>query len=222
MGDNPETTFELRNEAKALKTERQAEQLLYNWLVARVDYLESVFGNKRATVDLYGGRTDSTGAETNQETNPTTEVDYTEFKSNANKTRIEAETGSKEGNCNWVVKTKEGEGISGNSYVGDLNPSGGSVIFTYNAAKASEALLTVGLSARTGADYKLTDLFDISVNGNAFNSDCVVERGNGTDFHCWTSVDAGKINLKSGANTIVFTAKQNSTNFDYIDLYIAK
>lgn len=220
MGDNPETTFELRNEAKALKTERQAEQLLYNWLVARVDYLETVFGNKRATVDLYGGRTDGTGAETNQETNPTTEVDYTEFKSNATKVRLEAESGTRQGNC--IEKSKDGEGISGNKYVGELNPNGGSVTFNYTASKASEALLTVGLSARTGRDYNLTELFDITVNGTSFSSNCVVSKGNGTDFHCWTSVDAGKINLKSGANSIVFTAKQESTNFDYIDLYIAK
>lgn len=229
LGSNTETNHETRAIVQRLKSERQAEQLLYHWFADRIDFLETQWGTGRNSI--LGGAISSGGTSTGGTTtenpgeNPDGQVvvpavDYTEFKAAANKVRIEAETGTLDGKC--VVKNKEGEGISSNSYVGDLNPSGGSVTFTYNAAKAGEAVLTVGLSARTGMAYKLTDLFDISVNGSPVSSDTTVAQGNGTDYHCWTEVDAAKVNLLSGNNTIVFTAKATSTNFDYIDLYVAK
>lgn len=216
MGNNPETNFELRDEAKRLKTEMEAEDLLYSWLVARIDYLETVLGNNRSTVDLYGGT--GNGSSSTGGTQGNNQTDFSAAKTNATKVRIEAESGNREGNC--IEKTKDGEGISGNKYVGDLNPNGGSVTFNYTCSKACSALMSVGLSARTSGDYKVTDLFDITVNGSYVSFDAVIERGNGTDFHCWTTVDAGMINLKAGANTIVFKAKETSTNFDFIDLYI--
>ena len=210
MGSNPETSFEVRRDVQNCRTEKQCEDQLYNWMVKRVDYLESVFGNKRPTCDIRDANSGpvSGGASFN----------FSAFKANADKTRIEAENGTLSGQCQ--VKTKDGEGISGNKYVGDLNPNGGSVTFTYNAAKAGEAVLTVGASQRT-TDYKVTDLFDITVNGTAVNSDVALGAGS-NDFHSWTEVDLAKVNLRQGSNTIVFTAKQNSTNFDYIDLYVAK
>ncbi|MCQ2087495.1 MAG: CotH kinase family protein [Bacilli bacterium] len=211
MGSNPETSFEVRRDIQKFKTERECENQLYEWMVQRVDYLETVFGSKRGTCDIRDG---SEGP-----VNPGT-TDYSAFKTNANKVRVEAETGSLNGNC--TVKSASNEGISGDRYVSGLNPNGGSVTMTYNSTKATQALLTVGLSART-ADYNLTDLFDITINGTAFSSDASIPGQSGDDnFHKWTSVDAGMINLKSGSNTIVFTAKQNSTNFDYIDMYIPK
>ena len=218
MGSNPETNHETRAIVQKLKSERQAEQLLYHWFGDRVDYLETVYGNNRASI-LNGTPIENGGNNggNNDQPNNNQPVDYTSYKASATKARLEAEAATLDGNCK--VKTKENEGISGNSYVGDLNPSGGSVTFTYNATKAGEALLSVGLSQRP-QEYKLTDLFDITVNNNAFTGDVVIPAGNGTDFHMWTVIDAGKINLNLGNNTIVFTAKQTSTNFDFIDLYI--
>lgn len=230
MGSNSETNHETRSIVQRLKSERQAEQLLYHWFGDRVDYLETQFGTGRnsilsgAAIDMgnQGGNQQGGGEQGggNQQQTP---VDYTEFKANADKVRIEAETGTLSGNCKYKDRKVDSydDPVSEAKYVGDLNPNGGSVTFTYNAAKAGEALLTVGLSQRPQR-YKLTDLFDITVNGNAFTSDVEVPAGTGTDFHMWTVIDAGKINLQANTNTIVFTAKQNSTNFDFIDLYIAK
>ena len=227
MGSNPETNHETRSIVQRLNSERQAEQLLYHWFGERVDYLETQFGNGQRQSILTGapitnnGGNENQGGNGNQGGNENQPVDYTEYKANATKVRIEAEAGTLSGNCKYKDRKAESydDPVSGAKYVGDLNPNGGSVTFTYNSSKTTEALLSIGLSKRTRT-YKLTNLFEITVNGNVFNSDVEIAGENGTDFHMWTVIDAGKINLNQGSNTIVFTAKQDSTNFDYIDLYI--
>ena len=210
MGNNPETSHELRDIVKKLKHQRQAEQLLYHWFGDRVDYLEGQFGTGRNSIISGEAVTSGSG-----------DVDFEAFKSNANKVRVEAESGTLAGGA--VKKDKSGEGISGNSYVGELaNNNGASITLNVNSSKAGQALLSVGLSARTDSDHNLTDLFDIKVNGTSITSNAVVAKGNGTDFHCWTSVDAGMVTLRAGANQVVITSKTGSTNFDFIDMYIPK
>ena len=222
MGNNPETNYEVRSELQQYKTEKQAETFLYNWFGKRVDYLESVFGTNRVSI-LDGSPNTNTGEQGQGGGGQTQPVDYTAFKAAATKVRLEAEDGTINGNSVEKKDRKTNsydDPVSGAKYVGGLDAAGGSVTFTYNAAKTTEALLSIGLSKRTSRAYTISDLFDITVNGQTFSSTAELPQGNGTDYHIWTTVDAGKINLSQGQNTLVFTAKQTCTNFDYIDLYI--
>ncbi|MDD6302949.1 MAG: CotH kinase family protein [Bacillales bacterium] len=196
MGNNYETSFELRDEAKRFKTQAQAKDFLVNWFNARVSELTSLFVAKKDYAK-----------------------EFKEFKANAAAVRLEAEDSETTG----TIKENLTEDISGKKYVGELDGGMGKTMkFTYTAEKDLTALLSFGLSART-VDRRVGEMFSIKINGVElldFDDSAIPAQSGGKDYHYWTTKDVGFIDLKSGANTIELTAKNVCTNFDYIDLFI--
>lgn len=200
MGDNPETTFEIRDVVKKFKNHKEAVSSLRSWVEARYKYLDSQFGENGTY---------------------TPEISPEQFKATATPTRYEAENAvlSSDGQR---VKEVSGENISGGKYIGDLDGHpGATMTFTVNSNKATKALITAGLSARTFAT-SFGNMFEMTVNGmvaDLLNTE-IPAGTNGRDYHFWTTTDVAFVDLKQGANTVVLKLVNSGTNFDYLDVYI--
>lgn len=202
MGNNPEVNFETRKEVNNFKTEKEAAQFMKKWLNTRFTWIDN---------------------DINEIREPTS----AEFKAACTKIRLEAENATlKNGNGGTAiaVKTKTGEGISGNSYVGNLDGNqGASMEFTFNSPKRYDKIyICAGLSARS-TTHTFSDFFGITVNGANMDveSHDIVGPTGGQDYHMWTEVDVGYAkSCVSGTNKIVLTSTGTCTNFDYIDVYL--
>ena len=211
MGNNPETNFEVVDEIKNFTNQTQCKNFLKSWFNARVSYLNSVH--------IEGAGGGGSGHET---------PDKDQFKANAVKTRLEAEnsTLTNGSGANTIqVKTKENEGISGNSYVGNMDGNNGASCtwtFLNTANTAKKIYVVAGLSART-TDRTFAQMFTLTINGVAVDPENItIPAGNGQDYHMWTTVDVGFSNVNPGENEVVLTSTGSCTNFDYLDFYIEK
>ncbi|MCQ2797067.1 MAG: CotH kinase family protein [Bacilli bacterium] len=198
IGSNREVDFEVRNEVKSFKTEKEAKSFLRSWANKRALALNNLYVAKEIVPP----------------------VDLTKWKEGKTATRLEAEDAAI---TVGTVKENTTEGISGNKYVGDLDGgSGRTLTFTTTAATAKEALLSMGLSARN-TNYTLSQLFSITINGEPYfpETDPSVVKGSrgDRDYHYWIDIDVGLFDLKAGENTIVLTSQNTCTNIDYIDIY---
>ena len=112
---------------------------------------------------------------------------------------------------------------SGNAYVGDIIEDS-SITFTVVSEGQSYVYLYVGVS-KLSYDGIFGDWFKLEVNGQAIDIPLVivpsVSEGE-DDWHTFISLPLTNINLKKGKNTIVFTALDYATNFDYIIIYSEK
>lgn len=210
MGNNPEVSHETVTDVNNFRTEAQAKTFLQNWYNKRV-----------ATVDGILNGTSGGGSGGDQ-----TDPDFATFKQTATPTRLEAETATLgAGSKNPLVKTAQGENISG-SYVGELDANqGASLTWTLNSNGAKQRVLfTAGLSARSSAQT-FGNMFTLTVNGKEVTpADITIPAGTTDlgpkDYHYWTTVDVGYGALQNGSNSIVLTAKNVCTNFDYLDIFI--
>ena len=210
MGNNPETNFEVVDEIKNFTTQSQCKNFFKNWFNARITYLNSVH------IDGQGGG--GGGQET---------PDKTQFKASATKNRLEAENATLtngSGAQEIQVKTRTGEGISGNSYVGNMDGNNGAACtWTFNntAGKSKQIYITAGLSART-TDRTFAQMFTLTINDIPVDPESItIPAGTGSDYHMWTEADVGFSNLNPGNNEIKITSTGSCTNFDYLDIYVA-
>ena len=203
MGNNYETNFEIRESVKKFTQHTQCTAQLVNWFNTRISDLDKTLSVAKEIVDL--------------------PAEMANFKKSATSTRYEAETSNHDG----TTKTKpEGENISGTGYVGDLDgQEGKKMTFTVNSSKATKALLSCGLSARTD-ERTFSSMFRVTVNGEEMTEIDGTKIPAGTsamgpkDYHYWTTKDIGFIDLKAGENTIVLTSTGACTNFDYLDVFV--
>lgn len=202
MGSNPETNFEVRRDVQQFKTQAECYGQMSDWFNKRVQFLDGAF-NEKTALDV--------------------QTEFANYKKDATKTRLEAESAVLEGGC-AARNNVTGEGVSSNGYVGDLDGNQGrSMTFTYNAAKAGKVLINAGLSARTD-DRTFGGMFTMDVNGTAITPESITipagtNEGGARDYHFWTNVDVAMVDVKAGANQIKLTSTGQSTNFDYIDVY---
>lgn len=111
----------------------------------------------------------------------------------------------------------------GRTYVGGISGNqNASISFDIFAEYACSATINVTVNRRT-SDIKYTDIIGITVNGTAVTSDVVITAVSSDEWDesSFTNFDIAEIDLKKGANTIVFTvlsAEDKGFNFDKLTL----
>lgn len=100
---------------------------------------------------------------------------------------------------------------------------GAKVKFTVYSEFDKEAKLTVAL-APLAADTKVTDVFDVTVNGTAISSDAVIAGYGETATQLSRETTLGEITLRDGtddhSNVIEFTVKAETNGFDIFDYIV--
>ena len=162
--------------------------------------------------------------------------------------RIEAEDAKAEGTQNSDNSAHPGEFLedvsnaSGGHSLGYLGVVGNTVTFTFNAAEAGKAELSLFASSANiqmdfsagfvmwGADMQLTgNEMTMKLNGTKVNYEAILVRGatkdeaianGGFAFNFrWTSIPVGEVDLVAGLNTFVITVEDASTvNLDCLDI----
>lgn len=214
IGYNREVDFEVRKETQNFKTEKQAEEFLYNWVKARYDYLDTVFptGNLQAAQNSGGSTGGNTGGGSSQST---AYNDNDNTVKTAQKYRFEAENMTASGE---ITMNKTGYNTSGNKYVGSF-AANSSLTFKVNAAAACNGYVYIGL-AKTNLSH-LSNWLTVSVNGTAIQptSDKNVPSAASDQFHEFFAMPVGLTSFKAGVNEVVISIKQaNCTNIDYVDI----
>lgn len=130
------------------------------------------------------------------------------------KYRFEAESCT----INGGIQTRQGNGASGDGYLGSVAGGAGKTIsFTVTAKSAAEVTLYIGLSRRS-YEANLSSWFSLAVSGKAISIYFLRTVPAGGDWHDWTSVKMANIDLKAGANSIVIsTVSGDATNVDYFE-----
>ncbi len=132
---------------------------------------------------------------------------------------IEAEDGILQGDY-ATVKTEYSR-----TFVGEINNYKGQGVCIYvNASAACTATFTIQISKDKAKNMKITDIFNITVNGTKFASDTQGPTGEYTksEWNVFEEYVLGSITLWEGINEIkVLSAKTDGNNIDYFKLTTA-
>ncbi len=200
LGGYGELTYEMNQ----IVTQEGAAEHLYRWLYARLNYLNTIFGNGK---DILAGNEW-----------PVPSAPDAALRSY----RFEAE------NCAHHESMKLDDyyrGASGGAFLGQVQQGSDVnrlVTLTINAAEETDAYLSIGLSKRAfKADF--SDWFAVFVNGAKLwlppRPIEACEQGE-VEWGAWTKIDLTTIHLKKGENTILLNmVSDTASNLDYFELY---
>lgn len=203
-GTNDETN-EVRQEIARLQTQGENAAALRSWLKTRLNYLASIWLNG---YDVESHQKDSGGAYTSEGNVALLE--------NGKPYRFEAEEAviSSRLNLNF-----DGRGASEDGYVGGLNNSNETITFKVNATKRKQAYF-VARFAKGMNSSTFNDTYGVTINGEPLRvRNIPLERMNNMNWFDWVTININSSWLEEGENTIVFTSKNNATNFDYLEIY---
>lgn len=128
---------------------------------------------------------------------------------------FEAEWGTPDALSQSAVFSEEVNESSGQGFI-DFISMGNTVRYSVTADGDLSALLTLCIGLRTDMNYRsLSEVFAVSVNGNALALTEPVPFGQSNNWHDWYEIGAGKISLQEGENIIEITSV-NPLCLDYI------
>ena len=195
-GGNSECVYILNTYKDINTAQGLAADYLIDWLTKRFAFLDSQWN--RVTVD---------------ESLPEDSVCYV----------IEAEDAALSGFASSTPIRTNKDYASNNSYVGNIC-AGASISFTINVENETTAYIFAGISKRSfSSDF--SNWFTVTVNGERITLPLrtveAIASGE-EEWHTFVSIKLAPITLKAGENVITFTAVQDTTNFDYLEIYSAE
>lgn len=94
-----------------------------------------------------------------------------------------------------------------------------SVTYSLSSKKAEEMTLLVNVSKVFATSYqKYTDLMTVKINGSVYSSETTCPRATNADEKSFDVINLGKVQIKEGENTFVFSVKAANVNLSFASM----